>query len=181
MPPKTSFARFTPFSRGKIVGKAKEGASTKAIRKTVLKKDGRLASLRAIDAVVAKANSDPSWQGEDSSAGGRPPAFTPSQVCELKKLIDDEVGLAKVTIPYMRKRLPFLRAVTLECVRLTLQRLGLAWRLRRRKAAVARKYKPDRLKYSRWVLKQPDAELKRWAYVDGTSIYLARTAEEHED
>jgi hypothetical protein len=80
MPPKTSFARFTPFSRGKIVGKAEEGASTKAIRKTVLKKDGRLASLRAIDAVVAKAKSDPSWQGEDSSAGGRPPAFTPSQV-----------------------------------------------------------------------------------------------------
>jgi transposase len=181
MPPKTSFARFTPFSRGKIVGKAEEGVSTKAIRKTVLKKDGRLASLRAIDAVVAKAKADPTWQGEDSSAGGRPPAFSPSQVCELKKLIDDEVGLAKVTIPYMRKRLPFLRTVTQECVRLTLQRLGLAWRLRRRKAAVARKYKPDRLTYSDWVLKQPDSDLARWAYVDGTSVYLARTTEEHED
>ena len=102
-----SSARFTSFSRGKIFGKAEEGASAKSIRETVLKKNGRRASLRAIDAVVAKAKSDPSWQGEDSSAGGRPPAFTPSQVCELKKLIDGEVGLAKVTIPYMRKRLPF--------------------------------------------------------------------------
>ena len=159
MPPKTSFARLTPFSRGRTIGKAEEGASTKAIRKTVFKKDRRLASLRAIDAVVAEAKAGPSWQREGSSAGGRPPALTSSQVCELKKLIDDEVGLAKVTIPYMRKRLPFLRTVSKECVRLTLQRLGLAWRLRRHKAAIARKYKPDRLTSSDWVLKPPDSEL----------------------
>ena len=112
MPPKTYFARFTPFSRGTIIGMAEAGVAMAAIRKAVLKKDGRRASLRAIDACIAKARSDPTWQGEDSSAGGRPSALTPSQVCQLKQLIHDEVGLAKVTIPYMRKRLPFLKKVT---------------------------------------------------------------------
>ena len=46
-----STARFTPFARGKIVGKAEEGASKNKIRKSVLKKDGRRASVRAIDGV----------------------------------------------------------------------------------------------------------------------------------
>lgn len=59
-------------------------------------------------------------------------------------------------------------------------RLGLARRLRRGKAAVAKKYKPDRLAYARWVLRQPSASLRRWAYIDGTSFFLARTPEEHE-
>ena len=35
-----SMARFTPFSRGKIVGKAEEGAPRNRIRTQVLKKDG---------------------------------------------------------------------------------------------------------------------------------------------
>ena len=179
--PKSSFARFSSFARGRIVGRAEEGASTQKIRKTVLKQDGRRGSLRAIEAVVAKARADPKWQGENSSAGGRPPELSLAEVAKLKKLLHAEVGLAKVTIPYCRKRLPFLKRVTEECVRLTLHRLGLAWRLRRAKAAVGKKYKSARLEYCNWVLKQPQRDLNRWAYVDGTSWYLARTPTEHED
>lgn len=48
-----SFARFSPFSRGRIIGKAEEGARRKKIRKEVRKKDGKQASFRAIDGVVA--------------------------------------------------------------------------------------------------------------------------------
>ena len=55
-------------------------------------------------------------------------------------------------------------------VRLALDRLGLAWRLRRCKAAIAKKYVPARLSYCLWLLKEPQADLNRWAYVDGTSF-----------
>ena len=50
-----SFARFTPYRRGRIAGKAEEGASLGKIRKEVLKKDGRRASLRAISKVLKRA------------------------------------------------------------------------------------------------------------------------------
>ena len=62
-----------------------------------------------------------------------------------------------------------------------LHRLGLAWRLRRGKAGIPAKYKTSRVAYSRWVLKQSSKDLARWAYVDGTAWYLARTLEELED
>ena len=59
--------------------------------------------------------------------------------------------------------------------------MGFAWRLRRGKAAIAKKYKPERSAWSKWVLRQPQADLNRYAYVDGTTFHLARTPEEHED
>ena len=176
-----SAARFNRFSRGRIVGQAEAGVPRDRIRSNVLKKDGTPASLRAIDAVLAKARADPTWEGLDSSAGGRPRELCADEVQGLKDLIHAEVGLARVTIPYCRKRLPYLRRVSAETVRRTLRRLGLAWRLRRNKAAVCKKYKPARLSYSRWVSRQPRRDLVRWAYVDGTSFYLARTPEEHAD
>ena len=165
--------RFTPFSRGKSVGKAEEGAPRNRIRTQVLKKDGTKSSLRSIDKVLAHARNDPEWQGSDSKAGGRPPALTPVEIRELKDFFHAEVGMAKVTMPYMKKRLPFLRRLSKECLRQSLRRLGYGWRLRRGKAAIAKKYKPQRLAYSDWVCKQPQRNLNRWAYVDGTTFYLA--------
>ena len=57
-----STARFTPFARGRIVGKAEEGARRNNIRKEALKKDGTRANIRAIDSVLQRARSDPDWQ-----------------------------------------------------------------------------------------------------------------------
>jgi transposase len=176
-----SAARFSVFARGRIVGKFEEGAKQSKIRKHVLKKDGSRASLRAIRGVLARARADPEWQGKDSCAGGRPQEFSAKELGRVRKLIHAEVGLAKVTIPYLRKRLPFLKRVTKEGVRKVLKRLKFVWRLRRGKAAIAAKYKPQRLAYSDWVLKQSKSVLYRFAYVDGTTFYLARTPEQHED
>ena len=53
-----SVARFTPFASGRIVGKAEEGASRQRIRKEVLKKDGRRATLQAIGGVLKHARAD---------------------------------------------------------------------------------------------------------------------------
>ena len=155
---KSAYTRFTPFARGRIVGKAEEGASRKDIRKTVLKKDGKKASLGVIDYVLDHARDDPYWQGEDSVAGGQPQELNAKELRKLKDLIHAEVRLAKLNIPYLKKRLSWLRRVSKECVRLTLKRLGFGWRVGRGKAAIAKKYKPQRLDYSDWVLKQPQAE-----------------------
>jgi len=50
-----SCTRFTHFDRGRIVGKAVEGASAKKIRQTVRKKDATHGTVRAINAISAKA------------------------------------------------------------------------------------------------------------------------------
>ena len=63
-----SAARFNLFSRGRIVGQAEAGVPRDRIRRSVLKKDGTPASLRAIKAVLAKARADPEWEGLDSGA-----------------------------------------------------------------------------------------------------------------
>ena len=108
---------------------AQEGAPLKKIRTTVLKKDGKIGSLRAIDAIIGHTRKDPSWEGGNSSAGGRPQEMTPAELRRLQKFIHDEVGLAKVTMPYMKKRLPFLRRLSTECLRQSLRRLGYGWRI----------------------------------------------------
>ena len=79
----------------------------------------------------------------------------------MKKLIIDEVGLARVAIQYCQKRLKFLRRLSKEGVRLALHRLGLAWRLRRAKTAIPKGHVAARTKYCRWVLLQPQANLNR--------------------
>ena len=95
-----SFSRLSTFARGKIVGKASEGAPARRIRKQVRKKDGKMCSVRAIRSLLKKAREDPSYEGIDSSAGGRPQELSADEQRQLKKLIQDEVGLAKVTVPY---------------------------------------------------------------------------------
>ena len=93
-----SMARFTPFARGRIVGMAQGGAPRMSIRDTVRKKDGKKAGLRAIDEILAHARNDVAWDGGDSRGGGRPQELDASEVLKLKKLMQDEVGLAKVTM-----------------------------------------------------------------------------------
>ena len=53
------YGRFSPFMRGRIVGKAEEGAAHSNIRNACLKRDGKKGSLRAIRAIAAHAREDP--------------------------------------------------------------------------------------------------------------------------
>ena len=95
----------------------------------MLQKDGKCASMRCIDAVIAPGK-EPDYQGQDSSAGGRPRELTKAEEAKLKDLIFAEVGLARVTIAYCKKRLIFLRRLPKEGVRLALHRRSLRHRLR---------------------------------------------------
>ena len=169
-----SFARYV-FARGKIVGMAEAGARRVDIAKQVLNTDGQPGHLRAVDAILAHARADPACAGTNSSAGGRRRELSPSEETQLQRFLEAEVGVSRVTIPFCRKRLPFLRRLSEESVRLALRRLGLAWRLRRCRTAVLKKHLSSRVAYCRWVLRQPQSELNRWAYIDGTTFYLAGT------
>ena len=80
-----SFARFTPFWRGRIIRQSEAGEPRKNIRKNIRKKDGSCAGMRAIDALIAHGK-DKKYDGEDSKAGGRPRELTGQEEALLKKL-----------------------------------------------------------------------------------------------
>ena len=98
----------------------------------------------------------------------------------LKILIND-VGKFKVTARYVKKKLPDLRAFLDKTIQRTFRRLGYAYRDRRRKAAIEAKYKPGRLSYAAWLLKQDQEYLNTFCYVDGTTFFLANDEAQHAD
>ena len=65
-------------------------------------------------------------------------------VCKLR-------GKAKVTIPFCKKRLRFLREVGATTVGLALHRAGLRWMTRRLKSWVSTQSKEARLAYADWI------------------------------
>ena len=97
---------------------ADAGHAMADIRQRVEKQDHTHPSLRCVAEIVARHREDPSWRGEDSSAGGRPRLLTVAEEQAAVKLVFDERGSAKVTVPYCRKRLPFLRRVSEQTARL---------------------------------------------------------------
>ncbi|MCP4467554.1 MAG: hypothetical protein GY813_12490 [Halieaceae bacterium] len=122
-----STARLDAFTRGQIHGLRQAGKTRPDIQKLVKKKDGKRTTLRSIDRTLRKTREDPKWHGEDSRAGGRPPALTEDERRQLTDLVFQERGKAKVTVPYCSKRLPFLRRVTEQTVRNALYAAGLKW------------------------------------------------------
>ena len=173
-------ARLDAFARGEIVGLRKAGTPRGEIRKLVKKKDGKRPSLRTVDNVLLKKKAKPSWRGDDSSAGGRPPALSPAELKALTKLVFKERGKAVVTAPYCMKKLPLLRKVSPDTVRRALHAAGLKWLRRRQKSAVLKRHKEPRMQYCRWILQQRAGFLKHFAYTDGTTFYLARGPAEQE-
>ena len=109
-----SAARLDAFARGAICALRAAGAKREDIARRVRKKDGTRPTLRSVDAVLAKHCADPHWRGEASRAGGRPRLLTPGERQQLLELVFEERGKAKVTVPYCRRCLPFLREEQLQ-------------------------------------------------------------------
>jgi hypothetical protein len=176
---KISHARLTPATRNRIIGMKLVGAARETMRDKVRKTDGLPPTMRAVDGVLAHFHEDPEWDGQDSSAGGRPRTLTPQQEKQIKRLLERDVGKFVVTARYVKKKLPALRKVRGQVVQQTFGRLGYAYRDRRHKAAIGNKYKPDRITYCNWLLKQDQAYLNTFAYTDGTTFFLAEDAAQH--
>ena len=170
---KLSYARLTPAIRNRIIGMKLVGATRDVMREKSCKTDGAMPSLRAVAGVLAHFTADPDWDGADSSAGGRARLLTPQQEKSIMKILERDVGKFIVTARSVKKKLPELRTIRDQVVQQTFARLGYAYRDRRGKAAIADEYKPARLVYCDWLLKQSQAYLNNFAYVDGTTFFLA--------
>ena len=180
---KPTYARLDPFTRGMIWGMHCAGASREAILKDVKKEDGSPVGKTAVDEVIAHMKKDPTWRGADpdTSNRGRPSLLTDEDQQEIEDVVFEYKAKAMVCTRFIKRRIKRLRHVSRQCISRALHLAGLAWLQRRNKAAIAPRLKGPRLKYCDWVLKQTQAFLNRFAYTDGTTFYLARTWEEHQD
>ena len=174
-----SWARMNVWSKGMVWGMHLVGTSRNEIRKLVAKTDGSTPSMKAIDDVLAKKRADKTWEGE-ADHPGRPQELSEKEREELLKLVIDERGQRKVTVTYCKKKLVFLRRVTDRTVVNALHDVGLKWLCRRMKAWVSPDHKKARKAYAKKMLKRHFETLRRFAYTDGTTFYLARAAEEKE-
>ena len=157
------------------------GARRQKMREAVRKTDGTMPSLKAVADILNHYEADPEWDGEDSSAGGRPRLLTPEHERKIRKILEKDVVKFVVTARYVKKKLPAVRQVRDQVIQQAFRRMGYAYRDRRKKAAIGEKYKPARLKYCDWLLKQTQAFLSTFAYTDGTTFFLAVDAAQLED
>ena len=131
-------ARLTPFVRGQICAWREAGWTRPQIAARVRKTDNTPCNVATVDKVLKRKAEDTQWDGElDSSERGRPQALSEAQKKELRDFVFAQRGQVKVTVPYCRKCLPFLRRVSKDTARRALHEVGLAW-LRRRKGVYRR-------------------------------------------
>ena len=182
MKKETSYARLSPLAKGRIIGMREKGAERGEIAKKVKKTDGASPSIKTVDDVLARFEEDPEWDGtEDRTAGGRPRDVTEKQLEKIQNILLMEVGKHVVSAAYVKRILKELRHVPDRTIQRSFRRLGYSYLYRRRKQAIGDKYKPARLAYCKWLLRQDQAFLDKFAYVDGTAFYRPRTEEEQRD
>ena len=124
--PATS-GRLDAWARGQIVAYAKAGMAPVKIARKVRKADGTLPKVRSVQKTICKAKADPSWRGQNSAAGGRPPILSSMEKKELTRLVFRKRGKAIVTVSYCKQALPNLRRVSDFTVRSALHEAGLKW------------------------------------------------------
>lgn len=180
-----TYARLTPFLRGVIFGMFLAGSSVSEIMDEVTKPDGSTPSKTAVEDAIQRVQQTGALLSDGGSGGassaGRPRSTEAALDKKIVKFVFKHRGLAKVTVAFLRKRLPAIRKLSTRTLQRRLQEAGLAWMKRRRKSLVPTQHKPARLRFARWVLRQSAAMLRAWAYSDGTTFYLARSASEHQD
>ena len=175
------FARLDAWGRAQIVTLAGQGVKPKQIRRSVRKKDGRRPTVRAVQATIAKAARDPQWRGENAPGGpGRKQIIPESVQRDLTRLVFKERGSVTVTVKYCQQRLRALRQFNRWCVARALHRAGYQWLRRRQKHWVPEAARTARSSYARWIQRQSARDLQKYAYVDGTTYYLARGPAEAE-
>ena len=176
----TSYARLHVWDKGAIWALSVVNIPREKIAEIVAKTDGEPPSLRAIDEVIAHKRADPDWKGERENCGGRPEALDSAQKKELTALVFKQRGSHKVTVPFCKKRLPFLRKVCDNTLCSALWDAGLAYLTRKRKTYVPIIHRGLRCDYVEGWLRRHQSTLDRFAYIDGVCFYLARSSADSE-
>lgn len=177
-----SAARIDTFYRGKIIGHAEAGTPVSTIVTRVRKTDGKKPKVRSVQKTILKAKTHPDWLGENAPGGpGRKATITDAHRRLLVKLVFKERGRAYVTMRYCKQRLPCLRPYSRWVLAYALHGVGFEWLRRRSKKWVRPQFIQPRLQWARWIPLQTMAFLRTFAYVDGTTFYLARGGDEVDD
>ena len=177
-----TFARINVFNRGLIVAHSEHGLTAKQICKRVVKKDGKRPKPRAVQKTICKKRLNPEWQGENAPGGpGRKPSITPEHAKALEKLIFQERGKAYCTMRYCKQRLPCLRKYSRFVLAYALHGVGLKWLRRRSKRKVLPSNLQPRIDWAKWVLLQIASFFLNFAFIDGSTFYLARSVQEKDD
>ena len=95
-----SHARLDPFSRGVIWGMHLAKAPREEILQHVVKTDGTVPSMQAVDQVIKHKKDHPDWRGQGSKLVGRPSALTEAQRKSVVSFVFKKRGSAKVTVKY---------------------------------------------------------------------------------
>ena len=142
-------------AKGRVIGLREAGAGRKDILERVKKRDGSSPSIKAVDNILERFKKEPKWDGlEGREAGGRTRDLTSQQEAKIVKILLRDVGKHVVSATHVKRTSPELRHVPDRTIQRTFSRLGFAYLYRRGKAAIGDKYKPARIKYSKWLLKQ---------------------------
>lgn len=177
----SSGARMDPFMRGKAVGMAEAGLSATVIAPKVFKTDGTHPSARAVRKMISDNAANSKWRGAHRPGPGRPSPLNNTQRHRLRKLVFKYRAKKFVTTKFCKKRLRFLRRLTRWSISRELHAAGLAWLRRRRKHWVPKDKRQSRINYARWILRRRAKTLKSYAYIDGTTFYLARDEAQESD
>ena len=178
----SKFTRLDAWARGQIIILSKQGYKLLAIRSLVTKPDGKTnPCARAVRDTLAHHEKDPSWRGENPAGPGRNSVIDPAQRKKVIQLVFKKRGRAIVTVKFIQKEIPALRAVSRQAVSRCLHQAGLQWLRRRAKRWMAPTNRAERMAYADWVWKQILFFLHALAYLDGTTFYLARCESESHD
>ena len=184
MPKKISFKRLTPYLRGAIFAFALAGFTLDDIQSEVTKTDGAPPCLQTISDTIARCKKQGGlqWDGVLSPKGalGRARSTATALDKKIVRFVFKYRGRAKVTAAFVQKGLKEARKLNKRTLQRRIAEAGLAWLRRRRKSIVPSVHMSARVSWARWVLKQTDASLKKWAFTDGTAFYLARSVAEQE-
>ena len=167
-------ARLTPFEIGQIKAHLHHGLGATAIAGLVKKIDGASISVQAVCNAKAKLEDNPSWRGERALGSGAPRKTDAGTDQAIVREVFRARGRAKVTVAYLKKKFPRLRALSNTLVEDRLHEAGLQYMRRRRKTLVPTKYKQSRVDFAERVKRMHQTTLDRWAYSDGTVFYLDR-------
>lgn len=176
-----SFARLDVWARAEICALSRCGYTATAISKTVRKKDGTRPQLRCVQAVLQKKRKEPRWRGENSQAGGRPKKLPEDTQQALLDFVVTKRGTMRVTAAVCKRFVPAARKVSHKTVLRTLKAAALSHLPRRKKRSVPKLWREKRIEFCKWILSRRANFLKRFAYSDGTTFYLARGEAEQGD
>lgn len=170
--------QFTPFEVGQIKAHMYHQMGAAQISHIITKSDGTHPNVQAVVNAMEKLGNDPEWRGERQAGSGAPRKTTSAMDKKVFRELIKNRGKEKVTVAYLKKKIPAIRPLSCQLVADRLHEAGLEYLRCRKEMLVPDKHLPARCAFANAVLQRHQSTLNRWAYSDGTVFYIDRTEAE---